>query len=433
MNAPSTKRDIAILIAAALTAILSAQPTNAQWLQWGGPNRNFTADTSQLADSWPEGGPEKLWHRPLGTGYSAITVDGNMLFTQYRQNKSSRHEFVVALDAQTGKTIWRKRNVATIAESTPDHGKEFSGPNATPLVVGDRLFTLGRNALLQCFQKADGEILWKHELLKDFGAQIETCGYSCSPLAYGDTIIVPLGRAADDKSEGKSLAAFDQATGKVVWRSQTFHLQHSSGILITFGGKDHFVLFTKEGLIGVDPANGELIWKHPLAEAETAGAFATPVWNGADTIFFSSRESGCAVRLVDRDGKTVAEPLWSNKKAPLGMATPILVGDMLVGAKRGDGRESLFAALDVNTGERLWVKRLVPSGVAIGGEKLIVLDHAGNLGLVTVTREGPIVNTHCQLTKEWSFTAPTLVGSTLYVRDEEHIMALNLGGSSNAS
>lgn len=46
---------------------------------------------------------------------------------------------------------------------------------------------------------------------------------------------------------------------------------------------------------------------------------------------------------------------------------------------------------------------------------------------MTVTREGMTIRSQCQLTEQESFTAPTLVGTTLYVRDEMHVMALDLG------
>ena len=45
------------------------------WTQWGGPNRNFVADSSGLAAEWPEDGPPKLWTRDLGDGYSGILVE----------------------------------------------------------------------------------------------------------------------------------------------------------------------------------------------------------------------------------------------------------------------------------------------------------------------------------------------------------------------
>ncbi len=54
-----------------------------EWPQWGGPNRDFVAKTHGLADSWPEGGPERLWERELGDGYSSILVEAGKLYTMY--------------------------------------------------------------------------------------------------------------------------------------------------------------------------------------------------------------------------------------------------------------------------------------------------------------------------------------------------------------
>ena len=113
------------------------------WRQWGGPNRDFLVNVTGLADSWPPEGPPVIWTRPLGTGHSSILADGDRLFTMYRRGDGrsrsgpwEAEETVVAMDAATGATIW---------EYTYDSGLEDfsfgSGPHATPLVVGDRLFT----------------------------------------------------------------------------------------------------------------------------------------------------------------------------------------------------------------------------------------------------------------------------------------------------
>lgn len=420
------RRDL--LTAAAVVCGAAAAHTNAQWAQWGGPNRNFAVETSGLADKWPDEGPKRLWHRTLGSGFSSIVADDGMLFTMYRKRKTDSYEYTVSLDAATGKTLWQKRHLAAVPAATADYGKEFTGPNATPLIAGDRLFTLGRNAALHCYQKTDGTILWKHELRKDFGAQLETCGYSCSPVAYGNTILVPLGRTEDDKREGNSLIAFDQETGDVVWRNQAFRICHSSPILINVQGEDQYVLCTTAGVIGVNPRDGELLWEHSIPEEQFAGVFATPIWNGQNTLYVASREWGYGIGLTGSEGKTTAEQVWASRKVPLGMGTPVLIGEMVVGSKRGPGIETPLMAVDMLTGKRLWLKRSFPMAVSVGGaEKLIILDHTGRLGLATATRDGLTIHTQSQITEKWSFTVPTLVGKTLYVRDEKQIMALDLG------
>ncbi len=73
------------------------------WATWGGKNRDFTVNTSGLADSWPESGPKKLWSKPLGDGYSVIAAENGVLYTAFRRSGA---EVVTALDAATGRTIW---------------------------------------------------------------------------------------------------------------------------------------------------------------------------------------------------------------------------------------------------------------------------------------------------------------------------------------
>ena len=69
----------------AIILLLTAAPTLAQWSQWGGAERNFRVDDVELADGWPEGGPKRLWERPLGPGYTSILADGTTLYTMYRR------------------------------------------------------------------------------------------------------------------------------------------------------------------------------------------------------------------------------------------------------------------------------------------------------------------------------------------------------------
>ena len=396
------------------------------WLQWGGPERDFKVDTSQLADSWPDDGPKRLWHRKLGDGFSAILYDEGVLYTQYRPTKLNRYEYVIALDAVTGERVWRQRYRAPVPAAADGPGRDFTGPNATPLIVGPRLYTVGRNATLCCYQKTDGEPLWKHELAKDFGAQLEECGYSCSPIAYGDLVILPLGRHESDQSQGKSLIAFNQTTGQEVWRSCSFKLTHSSPTLINFAGRDQLVVCTKEEVLGVDPGSGTQLWRYPFPEGDFGGLYATPVWDGKEMLFFSAREVACMLNLLDVGGTTTPELRWSNRQVSLGMGTPILLGDMLVGS-RFSSPPAPVAAVDVRTGGRVWLDRSFANSCVVGaGDKVILLDHDGDLGLARVTREGMTTLARHQVTEGESLTVPTLVGTTLYVRDRKHIMALDL-------
>ena len=299
---------------------------------------------------------------------------------------------------------------------------------------------------MHSFNKKTGEVLWKHDLVEEFGAPIHGYGYGCSPIAYGDTVILAVGREreehpegsseegatepeaeVEEEVEGQSVVAFDQATGKVVWKSQDYPVNYSSPILIDFDGEKQLVLLMTKEIMGVRPDNGELLWHHEITP--TGANIGTPVWNSEDLLFMSSAyDSGSrAIKLTREEGKTVAEQLWYTRKMRIHHANAIRVGDYVYGSS-GDFGPAFFIALNVKTGKVAWRERgFAKATCVLGDGKLIILDENGQLALATATPEGLTVHSTCNITERYSWAAPTLVGKTLYVRDRKHIMALDLG------
>jgi outer membrane protein assembly factor BamB len=234
-----------------------ADDSSLAWRQWGGPNRDFHSNATGLATSWPGGGPRQLWSRPLGEGYSTVVVEDGTLYTMYREE--DEREVVVALGADTGETLWEHRYDAPLLENM-DYGiwlrRAGPGPYSTPLVLDDRLFAVGVSGKFHALNKKTGEVLWAHNLHNEFGMSGYR-GYACSPLAYGDTVILPIG------GHGQGVAAFRQSDGSVVWKNQDFALAPASPILINLDGEDQLVVFTGDRVVGLDPRNGNLFWSHP--------------------------------------------------------------------------------------------------------------------------------------------------------------------------
>jgi outer membrane protein assembly factor BamB len=398
-------------------------PMNAQWHQWGGPNRTFTADVKGLAESWPEKGPAKLWYRALGDGYSAIVADNGILYTQYRKNKTDDTEYTVALDASTGKTLWEHMLPSPQKKPVDPSGWGGHGPNSTPLIVGDHLYTVSSLGKIHCYDKKKGAVLWKRNLL---GEKVtpDHVGYCFSPIAYGNSVITLAfhSKPADGKNK-HSIIALNQADGKILWEcDKRFRTFHSSPILIKYRGKDQLVFCDHNGILGINPQNGRIFWELPIP-----GSIVTPVWNGGDLIFYSSGGSdapGLVIRLSEKDGKTVAEKIWKNKKAAIWQPTPVKVGDFLYGSTR-----KKMIGVNFKTGEITWSESDYPMAACVyGDEKLIILDQDGYLTLAVAAPSGLTVHSRCKITEKYSYTVPTLVGKTLYVRDRKHIMALDLAG-----
>jgi outer membrane protein assembly factor BamB len=418
------------LVAATLVTTATA-PALAQWRQWGGPNRNFTIQTAGLSGDWAERAPRRLWQRELGAGYSAIAVDDGTLYTMYRRTPTATEEVTVALDAKTGHTIWEHRIPAPLT-SQPDPRWGGLGPNSTPLIADHRLVTIGSRAVLHCFDKRSGQVLWKHDLAAEFGVRVpDSIGYSASPVIYNDTIIVPGGRSSPGgeplqstvAADGQALLAFDQVSGEVKWKSLDFESTCSSPIIINFDGHDQLLLSTPQGLIGANPENGELLWCHP-----ERGGEVTPVFNGTDLVFYSTggtRAIGRVVRLTRERGRTVPVELWSSRKIGFWMPTPVRIDDYLYGTT-----DKVALCVNMETGERAWAKRGFPTASCLRTHgKLILLDENGQLSLVTATPDGLVIHTQRRITERYSLTVPSLVGTTLYVRDRKNIMALDFGAT----
>ena len=130
---------------------------------------------SGLAEKWPEAGPKQLWKRELGDGYATVVSDGERLYTMYRVEND---EFAVALDAKTGKTVWEQKNASPFTKEMAEFGP---GPHATPLIAGAHVYTIGTNAVMHCFEKTTGKIVWMHDLPAEFKAPVPGRGYGQAP------------------------------------------------------------------------------------------------------------------------------------------------------------------------------------------------------------------------------------------------------------
>jgi len=380
---------IAVFALALLLTTMTASAQSSDWTQWGGPQRNFKSESKGLATTWPETGPRRLWQRELGEGYSAIVADRGMLFTMYRKGEMTNGP----------------------------------GPHATPLVTGNLVFSSGATGKLHCVDRKSGKLLWSHDLLKEFHGNVRVNGYSCSPIAYKDKIIMMVGGPAS------SLIAFNQKDGAVAWKKHDFRNSTSSPIVVSVDGQDQLVAFMWGEVVGVDPINGNLLWSHPHP-VEHGLNTTTPVWGSDNLLFVSSGyDGGSRVIKLSRNGdKTTTEELWAHRLMRVHFTNAIRVGDVVYGSS-GDFGPAPFTAIDVRTGKVLWRNRTFPRASFIFADgRFIILDEDGQLLLATATSEGLTVTSKAQLLNGQSWTVPSLAGTRLYLRDRKNVMAVDLGG-----
>jgi outer membrane protein assembly factor BamB len=400
-----------------------AGQTGPSWTQWGGPRRDFMPDSKGLASSWPAGGPKKLWSRSLGEGHSSVLVESGRLYTMYRQVTRqpavSHEEVVAALDAASGKTIWEFKYPAPTSGIQFDQGL---GPHSTPLVAGTRVFAASSRSELFALDKATGKRIWSHDLVKEFGAPLTARGYSASPLLHNSTIIVTMG------GPDQAVAAFDQATGKLVWKSGYFVWAPASPILIDVDQQRQLVVFGGDVVTGMDPATGRELWRHPH-KTDWGLNITTPIWVADQHLLLVSSAYGVGTRALElrqSGGKTTVTEKWRSQRMRVHIGTVIRLGDHAYGSS-GDFGPAFISAIDLKSGEIAWQDRSFARAQLLYADgKLIVLDEDGVLGLATVSPQGLKVLARASVLQHLAWTPPTLVGTTLYVRDRQTISAFDL-------
>ena len=409
------------LAALAFVATTAQGPAPAAWPQWGGPDRNFRIPSADIPSAWGEDGPNRLWRRPLGEGYSAILADGDLLFTMYREGDN---EVVIALDAATGGTRWQHAYHAPLL-----HDGYFDvwlnsagpGPYSSPLLADGSVFTIGVNGHLHALDARTGALRWSHNLVDVFDLD-DYNAFASSPIAYGENIIQPLGGSSH------GVAAFDRETGTVAWRSPAFDLGPGSPLLIDVDGQSQLVVLGQQEVVGLDPADGRRLWSHPHTN-ELGLNISLPLWGPGNALFVSSAYDGGSrmIRLNRGGQRTTANEAWFNGRMRVHFGNALRIGNLILGST-GDFGPAFVAALDAETGAEVWRERTFARAHLLdAGGILVIVDEDGEIALASATNDGLQVHARAELLTSNAWTPPTLVGTILYVRDRKDVLALDLG------
>ena len=388
------------------------------WTQWGGPRRNFQTEAAGLKDTWPAAGPRVIWKRALGEGYSAPAVENGVLYTMYGKAKE---EVVLAANAESGATIWEQ--TAPMTFNSEAGGEMGNGPYTAPLVVGDRIFTTGVAGRLQCLDKRSGKVLWTQQLVTEHQGSRLAYGYSSSPIAFREMVIVPVG------GPGKSVMAFQQSDGTVAWAKHDYGNVYSSPILIDLQGLEQLVTLMDGAIIGLNPHNGDLQWSVPF-KADYSIAIATPLWSEGNLLFVSAEyNAGAKVIELQRNGlQTKASELWSSNRLRLHHGNAMRIGDAIYFSSGGKGSQAILSAVDARSGNILWQERSIQKATFVWADgKLVTLAQDGTLMIAHPSPQGFRISAKAQVLTELSWTPPALVGTRAYLRDRRSMMAVDLG------
>ena len=339
----------------------------------GGANQPKPA---QLKPVVPVVAVQQIWTARLGTVSFPMTVSasGNNLIA------AASDGVVAAIDARTGRDIWRLNLVTPLAAGVGSDGRM-----AAVVTLGNELVVI-----------VDGREIWREKLT----AQAYT-----APFVAGGRIFV---LTAD-----RAVHAFDGNSGRKLWTQQRPTeplVLRQAGVLLAVG--DTLVAGLAGRIAGLNPANGSLRWEVPIAsprginDVERLVDLVGPVSRLNEVVCVRAFQASVGCVNADRGILQWTKPADGSVG---------LDGDgRLVFAVESDGKVVSWKRADGESGwssdqlryRGLTAPRVVGRSIAIG-------DASGFVHLLS-REDGTLVN---RLTTDGSaiVATPTLVGETLVV------------------
>ena len=414
-TAPAAKSDApARKTAAPTTPAPAASPADApararvEWPGFRGSARDGIVHGLRIETNWSSTPPVKMWHRPIGPGWSSFAVQGDLLFTQEQRGEE---EMVVAYRVNTGEPVWRHRDPARFWESNGG-----AGPRGTPTLHSGRVYALGATGILNVLDARNGAVIWSRNIASDSKKQIPMWGFSSSPLIVQDMVVVA--------AAGK-LAAYDLATGKPRWFGPNGGGGYSSPHLAAIGGVEQIVFLSGRGATGINPADGTELWQY----AWEGTPILQPALTADGDVLVTSGDAmgGMGMRRLAvthaSDSWSVAERWTSNGLKPYFSDFVVHKGH----AFGFDGR--ILSCIDLKDGTRKWKGGRFGQGQLVllpDQDLLLVLSEEGELALVSATPDKFTEVARLPGIEGKTWNHPVVVRDTLLVRNDQEMAAFKL-------
>jgi outer membrane protein assembly factor BamB len=363
----------------AAEASLIASPEKG-WPQFRGPRRDGISDERGLLQSWPEGGPKRLWTvTGSGRGFSSPIIAGGRVYVTGDFGEELR---ILAYDLE-GKPLWQARNGNAWLN-------QYQGARASVTYSDGRLYHENAHGRVVCLDAANGREVWHLNVLERFRGENITWGLSeCLVVDERAVYVTAGGRDA-------LLAALDKRDGKVLWQSKPLvepeggtaadSAGYAPPILIRFGGRKLIVGCSARQLFCADADTGEVQWTRPRPTAYSVLAMS-PVLVG-NAVFMTAPFGPPAAlhRLQPPEqagGRIRVEEVWTTE-------LDTAQGGVVHAAGRLFGsyypRRGGWAAIDTTTGKVLYTATEIVKGAAMFADhRLYALSEDGWMLLLNPT------------------------------------------------
>jgi len=386
--------------------ILSAQNT----IQWRGENRTGVYNEKGLLKSWAPEGPQLLWHYDgLGEGHSSIAVAGDKI---YVTGMTGDIGYLYVFDT-TGKLLNKK-------EYGKEWDKSYNGPRGTVTVSEGKLYIFTGTGYLICMNQNTLNILWKKNIISDFGGQNIRWGVNESPLIVGEKVILSAG------GKEHNIVALNKNDGSLIWssRGEGDLSAYCSPLYIADQQVPQIVTMMESHIIGIDISNGKKLWSYKYENNRKIHP-NTPLYADNMLLCTSGYGKGSVMLRLTNGGRSV-EKAWESHDLEAKTGGAVKIGNYVYGS--GDNNKYRFC-LDWKTGETKYKDNSIAIGVVIANDDMLYCySEKGEMALVKATPEKFDIVSKFKITlgtdQHWAH--PVIYNGVLYVRHGNTLMAYKI-------
>jgi len=407
-----------LVIMVLITSLLNA--SFGQQYGWRGPGRTGIYNEKGLMKAWPSSGPSLLWEAEgIGKGYSSATVTDDAIYITGTKGEKD----VLTAFTQDGKKKWE----VEYGSITPNVNSPES--RGIPTYSNGKILVVSGQGDLACVTK-DGKIAWTVNYYQKYSAKIQRFGISESPLVVDNKVIAtPGGNMA-------SMVAFNIENGKVVWETTPLNegTQYTNPLLIEDKGMKIIVTHTATYIIGVNAADGKLLWKFNFAEVNDdkrggRNYIQTPLYR--DGFLFAANGYGqtAAKIKINFDG-TDPTLVWKNPEINPHVGGMLLIGNYIYSSTHDSNSKGRWICVDWTTGKTMWITDWYNKGSVISADGLLYIyeEKTGNIALVRPNSEKLDIISSFRITKGdgpyWAH--PVIDKGRLFVRHGDYLAVYSL-------
>ncbi len=393
------------------------------WTNWRGPNLNGTVKPGHYPTVWDEK-KNIAWSAPLPgrSGSTPIVFGDKIVLTVPIDGKNG----VIAFD-RSGKKLWQ----TLLGDERPGKHKKASGANPSPVTDGKLVYVYFKSGDFAALDW-DGKIVWHQNLQKEIAEDTLWWDLGTSPVLTEKHIVVAVMQTGPSY-----LAAFEPATGKMVWKvdrildaPEESAQSYTTPLVTRYKGQEQIIVLGADHVTCHDAKNGKELWRVGTLNPDRERYFrsiASPVVTGDIVIApYARGKTLTAIRMGGTGDVTKSHVLWT-KEIGSDVPTPVaLNGKVYVAGDKG-----VVTCLNAETGEEHWSETLEKNRNAFSASPVM----AGNL-LYFVREDSKAFVIDVESKKvtadnifvgkdESTYSTPVLIDNKIYLRTTDALYCID--------